>query len=138
MNQPNPYAPPAAAVADVGAPLDPIIRLRTPRYLLGAFVLLQLLATLLYAAAYFELTRTGAVSAIALLGLVLGSLCLYAGTLVVVLGRPRGTLLFALAAFFLGSSLRGWGLTYVWSWVIGYGTFLAVLGVLLARAMRPR
>jgi hypothetical protein len=73
MNEPNPYSPPGSPVADVGAPELHTSRLRVPRYVLGALVLLQFLATWGYASAYFELTRAGAVSFIVFLGTALGN-----------------------------------------------------------------
>lgn len=136
MNEPNPYSPPGSPVADVGAPELPASRQRAPRYVFGALVLLQFLATWSYASAYFELTRTGAVSFIAFLGAALGNLCLYGATLFALRERPRGQTAFTISAVMLGLSSFGWQWAYAWTWVIGFGALLAICGVYLVHRSR--
>jgi len=136
MNEPNPYSPPGSPVADIEAPELHASRLRVARYAFGALVLLQFLATCSYAPAYFELTRTGAVSFIAFLGAALGNLCLYCATPFVVRERPRGQIAFVVSALMLGLSSFGWQWAYAWTWVIGFGALLAVGGVYLVRRSR--
>ena len=136
MNKPNPYSPPGSPVADVGAPELHTSRLRAPRYVLGALVLLQFLATWSYASAYFELTRAGAVSFIVFLGTALGNLCLYGATLFALRERPRGQTAFIISAVMLGLSSFGWRWAHAWTWVIGFGALLAIGGVYLVRRSR--
>jgi hypothetical protein len=133
---PNPYAPPTAPVADVGVPEGARERLRAWRLALFMLVVVHLAATLSYGWAYFELTRTGAVSLLAFLGGSIGSLCLYGASVFVAWGRPRGVMAFVAAAVFLAASLPGWGLAYVTGWLVAFGAVLAVCGAFLVRAMR--
>lgn len=136
MNEPNPYSPPSSPVADVGAPELHASGLRAPRYVFGALVLLQFLATWSYASTYLELTRTGAISFIAFLGAALGNLCLYGATIFVLRERPRGQVAFIISAITLGLSSFGWRWAYAWTWVIGFGALLAICGVYLVRRSR--
>jgi hypothetical protein len=123
-------------VADVDAPQLHASPLRAPRYIFGALVLLQFLATLSYAVAYFELTRAGAVSFIVFLGTALGNLCLYGATLFALRQHPRGQAAFIISAVMLGLSSFGWQWAYAWTWVIGFGALLAICGVYLVRQSR--
>jgi len=132
----NPFAAPAAPVADVGAPEARTPQLKTERYLFGFFVLLQLAASLLFSGFYYELTRTGAVNLFALIATVVGSLCLYAAAMFIVIGRPRGTIAFVLAVLLLAASLRGWGLGNVLGWVPMYGALLGAYGLYMVRRLR--
>ena len=132
----NPFAAPGAPVADVGVPQARTGRLKTERYLFGFFVTLQLVAALLYSPLYYELARTGAVSLLALVAIVVGSLCLYGGALFIVAGRPRGMVAFVFAALLLGLSLRGWGLGNPIGWVPMYGALLSGYGIYMVRRLR--
>jgi hypothetical protein len=132
----NPFAAPAAPVADVGVSEARTARLKTERYLFGFFVGLQLVAALLYWHLYYELTRTGAVSLLALIATVIGSLCLYGATLFIVAGRPRGIIGFIFAALLLGVSLRGWGPGNAIGWVPMYGVLLSGYGFYMVRRLR--
>ena len=96
---------------------------------------LQFLAAVWYSGSYLHLVRIGVVSAVALLGLLVGSLLLYGTTLVVVTGRARGMIPFGLAAILLLSSLRGWGMTFIWGWLVAFAAVLAIVGVVLVRTM---
>lgn len=138
MTKPNPYAPPAARVADVADPALPVDRLRPYRHGFTVAVLLQLAGSLMYAGVYLELTRRGAVSLAAFLGAAVGGVFLYVATALMAFGRRRGFVLFVLAAVSMGSSLRAWMLAYPWGWVIGWGAALAVVGCVLFRLQLPR
>jgi hypothetical protein len=123
-------------VADVGVPEPHTSRLRAPRYIFGALVLLQFLATWSYASAYFELTRAGAVNFIVFLGSALGNLCLYGATLFALREHPRGQTAFIIGAVLLGLSSFAWRWAHAWTWVIGFGALLAIGGVYLVRQSR--
>lgn len=123
MTSLNPFEPPRAALAEVAPPTS-----TTKSYGLLGLVAVQWLATLLYAPTYFELTRTGAASFLALLACAAGSCCLYGAALLQFAKRPRGGTLFLVAALLLGVSVRSWGWVYPWALVALFGAVLAVWG----------
>ena len=138
MNEPNPYAPPQAPGGDIGESTVRTGRWKSQRIVFSMLVGLQFLGALWYSGSYLHLVRIGVVSAIALLGLLVGSLLLYGTTLVVITGRARGMISFGLATILLLLSLRGWGLAYVWGWVVAFAAVLAMVGVILVRAMKTK
>lgn len=136
MNHPTPFSTPGASMTDIEPVSGLGRRLRLQHISFCALVVVQLLAAALFARAYFDLVRTGAVSVPALLGTVLGSLCLYGATLLVAMGRSVGFTAFIAAAVLLILSIRGWGFDDTWSWVVALGAVLAALGAVLVRVMK--
>lgn len=137
MTDPNPYAPPAAAVADVApASARAATYLRLQRSLFGACVVLQLAGLLLYSPWLLELARVGAVSVLTFASTIAGSLCLYAAAALVFTGRARGAVVFGLAALFLSASLPGWGLRHAPGWLAAYGALLGLYGIFVVHRLR--
>lgn len=122
----NPYAPPESNV-DIAQ--DP------KRTMLGwvilALAVLQMLWLLLIIPGHFELVRTGAVSVVAgILGLA-GCVLVYIGAVRFASNRHHGRRVFFVALLLLLFSLRGWGVTYSWSYPYILGAAIAVLGFIL-------
>lgn len=138
MSSNDPYAPPVAPVADLAVPQATAARSRLQRYLFAACIALQFAGTLLYAPWLLELVRTGAVSALAFGGTVLGDLALYAGGMLVLTRRPGAAIAFAVAAVLLLASLGGWTLRFAPGWLAAYGVLLAAYGLYLVRRLRHR
>jgi hypothetical protein len=70
VNSPNRYEPPQAELVDTTSSKN-----SGRRYVLAGLVVTQMLATLFFASTYFELTKTGATSFLALLLCITGSTC---------------------------------------------------------------
>ncbi len=94
MNQPNKFAPPKASVE---APSVAKAKALASNALAG-LILLQSLAMLLYATLLFELVRTGAVSVVSGLGIVLAWCLLLAGGIRLLVGTRRPRYMFAISA----------------------------------------
>ena len=136
MSSIDPYAPPAASVADIAVPDRTEARSRLQRYLFATCVALQFAGTLLYAPWLLELVRIGAVSALTFSGTVIGDLALYAGAMLVLTRRPGAGIAFAVAALMLLASLRGWTLQSAPGWLAAYGALLGGYGLFLVRRLR--
>jgi hypothetical protein len=129
MSNPNPYEPPRTALMDVASSNS-----KASKYLLVGLVALQMLATLLFAPTYFELTKTGVASFWALLLCVVGSTCLYVAALLQLSKRPRGKTAFLVAAVLLGVSVHSWGWVYLWALVALFGALLGAFGWWVVRS----
>lgn len=123
MNNPNPYDPPRTALVDAASPTP-----NPSKYPLVGLTAIQMLATLLFAPTYFELTKTGAASLLALLFCVVGSICLYVAAILQFSKRPRGKTLFLAAAVLLGVSVHSWGWVYLWAFVALFGALIGAFG----------
>jgi hypothetical protein len=123
MSTRNPFTPPNAAVTDVQP-----VQSKMPQYVIAALIAIQLLATIRYAGAYFELVRVGAAHPAALLFGAPASLCLYIAAIVMVFGGSRGRRLFLFGAVGLALSVPFWGGPYLWTVVAGCGAALGAGG----------
>jgi hypothetical protein len=134
MNNPNPFSPPTAPVADVAAdrPYP-----ETLRIVFLVLLLVQAAGSWYLADMYWNLVRTGAAPGLALLLMLPGTLCLYAGAAFVAGKRPRGLVTFVAAAVLLGGSVPLWGWPYPWAWLAGLGALVAALGACVAARSRP-
>lgn len=122
----NPYAPPKSNV-DIAQDQKRTIF----GWMILALSVLQMLWLLLNIPGHIELVRTGAVSAVAgILGLA-GCLSLYIGAVRFASNRHHGRRVFFVALMLLLFSLRGWGVTYFWSYPYIFGTAIAALGFVL-------
>lgn len=132
----NPYAPPQADVADPHAAPS-----RTPAYVVGALVLLQLVAYALYFRSYLQLVNMGATSVLLGLGSLLSCLALYVGAIRFIVNPMKGKYFFLLAGVGLGLSAIRWDLLYLWAYPFAFGCIVAFVGWWLARgkqAVRPQ
>ena len=110
----------------------------SPRFVVVALVVFQLLAASTYFAKYAALVHGDDQFKFAAAMSVPGCLCLYTGAILLALRPGRGRVLFIVAAATLGLSLPGWGLGYSWSWPMAFGAILALAGAWYARAeLRP-
>jgi len=110
----------------------------SPRFVVVALIVFQLLAASTYFAKYAALVHGDDQFKFAAAMTVPGCLCLYAGAILLALRPGRGRVLFIVAAAGLGLSLPGWGLGYSWAWPMAFGAILALAGAWYARAeLRP-
>jgi hypothetical protein len=100
------------------------------RYL-GLMTLAQGVATAWLAPVFLELVRMGAVSVLALLAGVVGSLALYGAVLRAAVGGKPGKRAFGAAALLLGLSCWKWGVPVLMALVV-YGALLAIGGLRLS------
>ena len=123
------YTPPKAHVADLSsAPA------RWPAYLVAALALLQFAVVALFSSLYFELVRTGVVSAlVALLG-IMACIFLYVAAARFAFKPTNGKYGFMLAAASLGWSASAWSLRHLWGYPFLFGAAVAVAGWWLVRA----
>jgi hypothetical protein len=110
----------------------------SPRFVVVALIVFQLLAASTYFAKYAALVHGDDQFKFAAAMSVPGCVCLVAGAILLALRPGRGRVLFIVAAVALGLSLPGWGLGYSWSWPMAFGAILALAGAWYARAeLRP-
>ena len=110
----------------------------SPRFVVAALVVFQLLAASTYLGKYAALAGGDNQYRFAAALSALASLCLYAGAILLALRPGRGRALFVAAAAGFGLSLPAWGVGYGWSWPMAFGAILALAGAWFARAeMRP-
>ena len=133
-----PYREPSevdSVESDADAPARPPL---SPRFVIVALIVLQLLAASTFLGKYLALTRGDDVYRIAACLSVPASLCLYVGAVLLALRPGRGRALFIVAAAGFGLALPFWGIGYGWSWPMAFGAILALAGAWFARAeVRP-
>jgi hypothetical protein len=112
------------------APRTPL----SPRFVVVALVVFQLLAASTYLGKYTALAHGDDQFRFAAAMTVPASAFLYVGAILLALRPGRGRLLFLAAAAGLGLSLPAWGVGYGWSWPIAFGAILALAGAWYARA----
>jgi len=122
------------APEDEDAPRTPL----SPRFVVIALIVFQLLAASTFLGKYVALARGGGQFGFAAGVSVPASLCLYAGALALALRPGRGRALFIAAAAGFGLSLPAWGVGYGWSWPIAFGAILALAGAWFARPEQRR
>ena len=123
-----------AEPAEEDAPRTPL----SPRFVVVALIVFQLLAASTYLGKYTVLAQGDGQFRFAAAMSVPGCLCLVAGAILLALRPGRGRVLFIVAAAALGLSLPGWGLGYSWSWPMAFGAILALAGAWFARPeVRP-
>jgi hypothetical protein len=116
------------------APRPPL----SPRFVIAALVVFQLLAASTFLDKYRALAQGADEYKFAAVLTALASLCLYAGAILLAARPGRGRALFIAAAVGLGLSLPAWGVGYSWSWPPAFGAMLALAGAWFARAeVRP-
>ena len=129
------------AVVDDAEPADEDDAPRTalsPRFVVVALVVFQLLAASTYLGKYTALAQGDDQFKFAAAMSLPASLCLYVGALLLALRPGRGRWLFIVAAAGFGLSLPAWGVGYGWSWPMAFGAILALAGAWFARAeVRP-
>ena len=106
----------------------------SPRFVVVALVVFQLLAASSYLDKYAALAQGDNQFRFAAAMTVPASLCLYVGAILLALRPGRGRLLFLAAAAGFGLSLPAWGVGYGWSWPMAFGAILALAGAWYARA----
>ena len=119
-----------AEPAEEDAPRTPL----SPRFVVVALVVFQLLAASTYFGKYTALAQGDDQFRFAAALSVPASLCLYVGAILLALRPGRGRVLFIVAAAGFGLSLPAWGVGYGWSWPIAFGAILALAGAWFARA----
>ena len=119
-----------AEPAEEDAPRTPL----SPRFVVVALVVFQLLAASSYLGKYMALAQSENQFRFAAAMTVPASLCLYAGAILLALRPGRGRVLFIVAAAGFGLSLPAWGVGYGWSWPMAFGAILALAGAWYARA----
>ena len=123
-----------AEPAEDDAPRTPL----SPRFVVVALVVFQLLAASTYLGKYTALAQGDGQFRFAAAMSVPASLCLYVGAILLALRPGRGRVLFIVAAASFGLSLPAWGVGYGWSWPMAFGAILALAGAWYARAeVRP-
>jgi hypothetical protein len=123
-----------AQPVDEDAPRTPL----SPRFVVVALVVFQLLAASTYLGKYAALAQGDDQFTFAAAMSLPASLCLYIGAILLALRPGRGRVLFIVAAAGFGLSLPAWGVGYSWSWPIAFGAMLALAGAWFARAeVRP-
>lgn len=116
------------------APRTPL----SPRFVVVALIVFQLLAASTFLGKYAALTRSDDQYRFAAVLSGAATLCLVIGAVALVVRPGRGRALFIAAAFGFGLSLPAWGVGYGWSWPIAFGAMLALAGAWFARAeVRP-
>jgi len=124
----------ADAPADEEPPRPPL----SPRFVVAALIVFQLLAASTFLGKYAGLARSEDQYRFAAACSGLATLCLVAGGVLLALRPGRGRLLFIAAAAAFGLSLPGWGVGSGWSWPMAFGAILALAGAWFARAeQRP-
>ncbi len=116
------------------APRTPL----SPRFVVVALILFQLLAASSYLGKYTALAEGGDQFRFAAAITLPASLCLYVGAILLAVRPGRGRVLFLVAAAGLGLSLPAWGIGYGWSWPMAFGAILALAGAWYARAEARR
>ena len=106
----------------------------SPRFVVVALVVFQLLAASSYLGKYAALAQGDNQFRFAAAMTVPASLCLYGGAILLALRPGRGRALFFVAAAGFGLSLPAWGIGYGWSWPMAFGAILALAGAWYARA----
>ena len=119
-----------AEPAEDDAPRTPL----SPRFVVVALVVFQLLAASTYLGKYAALAQGDDQFRFAAAMSVPASLCLYVGAILLALRPGRGRVLFIVAAAGFGLSLPAWGVGYGWSWPMAFGAILALAGAWYARA----
>ena len=122
-----------AEPADPGeedAPRTPL----SPRFVVVALIVFQLLAASTYLGKYTVLAQGDGQFRFAAAMSAPASVCLYVGALLLALKPGRGRMLFFIAAAGFGLSLPAWGVGYGWSWPMAFGAILALAGAWYARA----
>lgn len=124
----NPYVPPKASLAEA----RPAGR-AWPRYVIAALAAVELMASLRYGWAFFELVRVGAVRPIGLLLALPASGALYAAAILAVRESPRARRWFLVAAVGLCLATPIWwgttlGVPHPWSVVVAFGALPGVAG----------
>ena len=112
------------------APRTPL----SPRFVVIALVVFQLLAASSYLGKYTALAHGDDQFRFAAAMTLAASACLYIGATLLALRPGRGRALFFVAAAGFGLSLPAWGIGYGWSWPIAFGAILALAGAWYARA----
>ena len=112
------------------APRTPL----SPRFVVVALVVFQLLAASTYLGKYTALAHGDDQFKFAAAMTLPASACLYIGAILLALRPGRGRALFFVAAAGFGLSLPAWGVGYGWSWPIAFGAILALAGAWYARA----
>ena len=128
------------AVDDASAEVDaePARTPMSPRFVIVALIVFQLLAASTFLGKYAALTHGDDQFTIAACLSVPASLCLYAGALLLALRPGRGRAVFVVAAVGFGLSLPAWGVGYGWTWPMAFGAMLALAGAWFARPeVRP-
>ena len=125
-------------VEDTALEEDPPRTPLSPRFVIVALIVFQLLAASTFVAKYLALVQGEDQFKIAACLSVPASLCLYVGAVLLVLRPGRGRILFVVAAVGFGLSLPAWGVGYGWTWPMAFGAMLALAGAWFARAeVRP-
>jgi hypothetical protein len=110
----------------------------SPRFVIVALIVFQLLAASTYLGKYTALTHGEDQFRFAAAMSVPASLCLYVGAGLLALRPGRGRALFLVAAAGFGLSLPAWGVGYGWAWPMAFGAMLALAGAWFARPeVRP-
>ena len=125
----NRFSPPNAQVADLG-----FVPARWPGYLVATMALLQFAVIALFSRLYFELVRTGVVSALVALLSIVACILLYVAATRFAFRPTNGKYGFLLAAATLGWSASAWSLRYLWGYPFLFGAVVAVAGWWLVRA----
>jgi hypothetical protein len=119
---------------DEGPPRTPL----SPRFVIVALVVFQLLAASTFLGKYSALVHGDDQFKIAACLSAPASVCLYAGALLLALRPGRGRIVFIVAAVGFGLSLPAWGVGYGWTWPMAFGAMLALAGAWFARPeVRP-
>lgn len=123
-------------VVDDAGPVeeDPPRTPLSPRFVVVALVVFQLLAASTYLGKYTALAQGDDQFRFAAAMTLPASACLYVGAILLALRPGRGRVLFLVAAAGFGLSLPAWGVGYGWSWPIAFGAILALAGAWYARA----
>jgi len=126
------------AVEDIEAEEDSPRTPLSPRFVIVALIVFQLLAASTFIGKYIALTQGEDQFRIAACLSVPASLCLYVGAVLLALRPGRGRALFIVSAATFGLSLPAWGVGYGWTWPMAFGAMLALAGAWFARAeVRP-
>lgn len=124
----NPYSPPKSDLGDVRFMYGKMVR-----DTFAALVLLQLLLTLRYSGAYFELVSNGSAHPLGLMLTVAASFCLYLGTILFRFKGSSKVRLFLLAGIGLAAAVPIWRFSFSWSHPGLLGAALGAAGYWLAR-----
>jgi hypothetical protein len=106
----------------------------SPRFVIIALTMTQLLVATTFLGKYTGLVQGGDTYRIAACLSAPASLCLYIGAALLALRPGRGRTLFIVAAAGFGLALPFWGVGYSWSWPMAFGAILALAGAWFARA----
>ena len=126
------------AVDDTAANEEPPRTPLSPRFVIVALIVFQLMAASTFLGKYVALAHGDDQFKFAVALTVPASLCLYVGAILLALRPGRGRVLFIVAAAGFGLSLPAWGVGYGWSWPMAFGAILALAGAWYARPeVRP-